>query len=381
MKRVNFRTQLKCQRQSILVVAILLMTSACGTLQVGVEGSASPAPAQSTAIALSTDNARLAAEATALAQPGTTETPVPATPPPTTNNPWSPPQTWERTSAPEAGITFDAPAGWQRLGVEWAWMAGQLEQGGPRLGLNWNDIAPGWEETAMLPIHAVMIAAATEPVDQGWGQSRTYTLKVTGPAPVGGSAAVQSVETHMIVRAGTRAYDLYASARSHSELTALMPALQHMVASVQLTTNGPATSAPGSQPSLGRLAYVRNGDIWIMDADHIEPRRLTTDGHHTEPQWSPSGQAIAFRKDGAVWVQRMDTGQTVRVDEDEEAGAVMAAWAPLGSAALFCKTGRTMDRYGRWRYGGILADHGCTAPDPSAGYAEQERSGYVALVY
>jgi Tol biopolymer transport system component len=54
------------------------------------------------------------------------------------------------------------------------------------------------------------------------------------------------------------------------------------------------TPAP---PSLGYLAYVQGGDIWIKTLPTGTPQRLTTDGHNTSPSWSPSGQWLAFRKE------------------------------------------------------------------------------------
>jgi Tol biopolymer transport system component len=54
--------------------------------------------------------------------------------------------------------------------------------------------------------------------------------------------------------------------------------------------------------SLGQLAYVQGGDIWIMDLLHESslPRRMTVDGRNREPRWSPSGKWLAFRKERSV---------------------------------------------------------------------------------
>ena len=62
-----------------------------------------------------------------------------------------------------------------------------------------------------------------------------------------------------------------------------------------------ATPAP-SLPDLGRLAYVKGGDIWIMNLidETALPLRLTADGHNFEPRWSPSGQWLAFSKERTV---------------------------------------------------------------------------------
>jgi hypothetical protein len=68
---------------SILLLAFtLLFPTACGTLEVGVERTATPDQAAATVAALATENARLSAQATMLAATPT-PTPLPATPTPT----------------------------------------------------------------------------------------------------------------------------------------------------------------------------------------------------------------------------------------------------------------------------------------------------------
>jgi len=67
----------------LLLVFTLLFPTACGTLEVGVERTATPdRAATATVAALATENARLSAQATALAATPTS-TPLPATPTPT----------------------------------------------------------------------------------------------------------------------------------------------------------------------------------------------------------------------------------------------------------------------------------------------------------
>jgi hypothetical protein len=66
-----------------LLVFTLLFPTACGTLEVGVERTATPdQAATATVAALATENARLSAQATMLASTPTS-TPFPATPTPT----------------------------------------------------------------------------------------------------------------------------------------------------------------------------------------------------------------------------------------------------------------------------------------------------------
>lgn len=71
----------------------------------------------------------------------------------------------------------------------------------------------------------------------------------------------------------------------------------------QLATQVAAQATPTpSLPNLGRLAYVKGGDIWIINLldESSAPLRLTADGHNFEPRWSPSGQWLAFSKERTI---------------------------------------------------------------------------------
>jgi len=46
------------------------------------------------------------------------------------------------------------------------------------------------------------------------------------------------------------------------------------------------TDVPGD---LGKLAYIRNGDLRVMTLPDGKPVRLTTEGQASYPRWSPSG--------------------------------------------------------------------------------------------
>jgi len=89
-----------------------------------------------------------------------------------------------------------------------------------------------------------------------------------------------------------------------------------------------------TMPSLGNLAYVKGGDIWVKALPDGEPQRLTTDARNGVPRWSPSGEWLAFRKGEyeQVWVMRADGG---------DARSLMAtpkgafAWSPLADRLAY----------------------------------------------
>jgi len=56
-----------------------------------------------------------------------------------------------------------------------------------------------------------------------------------------------------------------------------------------------AVRDPAFSPLGRRLAYVRGGAVWVMQADGTGQRRLTFQGvPEAEPAWSPRGDALAF---------------------------------------------------------------------------------------
>lgn len=81
--------------------------------------------------------------------------------------------------------------------------------------------------------------------------------------------------------------------------TATVAALATQVATLAVPTSTPT-------PSLGKLAYVQGGDIWVKALPDGEPQRLTTDGRNSKPRWSPSGDWLTFHKEDAVWIMRAD---------------------------------------------------------------------------
>ncbi|MGA9350022.1 MAG: hypothetical protein WBW48_14635 [Anaerolineae bacterium] len=93
----------------------------------------------------------------------------------------------------------------------------------------------------------------------------------------------------------------------------------------QVATLAVPTSTP--MPSLGKLAYVQGGDVWVKALPNGEPQRLTTDGRNSKLRWSPSGEWLAFRKgDYQVWLMSADGNEAHSLNEGAAVDAF--AWAP-----------------------------------------------------
>ena len=141
---------------------------------------------------------------------------------------------------------------------------------------------------------------------------------------------------------------------------------------------------PQISPDGTKIVYVRRfadpmtdrryANLWIINADGGEHRPLTTGNRSdTSPRWSPDGTRIAYLSDvdgkQQIYVRWMDSGQTARITNVEEAPDAIA-WSPdskeLSFSALVLGKGPH------------LAD--LPAPPPGAKWADPPNA-YNRLVY
>jgi hypothetical protein len=87
---------------------------------------------------------------------------------------------------------------------------------------------------------------------------------------------------------------------------------------------------PGAR---GRLAYVRDGDIWTYDLKAGLEQRLTKDGGARSPRLSPAGAWIAFERGGRLWVIRSDGSGLYAVPGGDQPQS--AHWSPRGSRLAY----------------------------------------------
>jgi acylaminoacyl-peptidase len=106
---------------------------------------------------------------------------------------------------------------------------------------------------------------------------------------------------------------------------------------------------PQISPDGKKIVYVRRfadpmtdkrySNLWVINADGTDQRPLSTGNHsYTSPRWSPDGTRVAFLSDvdgkQQIYVRWMDTGQTARVTNLEEAPDAIA-WSPDGRMISF----------------------------------------------
>ena len=84
-------------------------------------------------------------------------------------------------------------------------------------------------------------------------------------------------------------------------------------------------SFPGTN---GKIAFVRSGQVYVMQADGSAQTPL---GTGTWPRWSPDGQRILFQRNLDTWVMNADgSGQVQIVTTAKD-----ASWSPNGLAIVF----------------------------------------------
>ncbi len=98
----------------------------------------------------------------------------------------------------------------------------------------------------------------------------------------------------------------------------------------------PAMLSPGAEtrPHI-RLAFVRGGNIWVLDVASGAETRLTTDGHDTAPWWTVDGKSLFFTNQ-----EPGQTGRTFRWSPGAEPRAVTSGlWSPDGLSVAFVQAG------------------------------------------
>ena len=98
---------------------------------------------------------------------------------------------------------------------------------------------------------------------------------------------------------------------------------------------------PQISPDGAQVVYVRTsmdimkdrkrGEIWIVNADGSDHRRLATG---SSPRWSPDGTRLAYTADGQIHLRWMDTGETATLTQLLESPSGLR-WSPDGRRIAF----------------------------------------------
>jgi Tol biopolymer transport system component len=102
---------------------------------------------------------------------------------------------------------------------------------------------------------------------------------------------------------------------------------------------GPAWSHDGKKLAFYAFAQTqpsRNPEIWVMDADGGNPKKLTD--HAMDPTWSPDDKQLAFssHRDGIFQIYAMNAdGSNIRRLTKSKSEDSNPAWAPDGGAIAY----------------------------------------------
>jgi hypothetical protein len=101
-------------------------------------------------------------------------------------------------------------------------------------------------------------------------------------------------------------------------------------------------SANAAYPGVdGRIAFVRDGNIYTIQTTRAGRQQLTHGGHCSGPRWSPNGHEIAYLYRGNLWIMGADgTDKTQVTDAAPRYTDARPSWSPNGRYLAFVKTER-----------------------------------------
>src|SRR5690606_13752962 len=93
-----------------------------------------------------------------------------------------------------------------------------------------------------------------------------------------------------------------------------------------------------ASPDQGKLAFVRDGNLWVKTLPNGNERQLTTAGNERRPVWSPSGDWLLVRLEPDATVMRGDGSRRRAVPGCSEWSPVADELRCTGDAGLYIES-------------------------------------------
>jgi Tol biopolymer transport system component len=116
-------------------------------------------------------------------------------------------------------------------------------------------------------------------------------------------------------------------------------------ASKRGTTPAPDTVPSGSQRA-STIAFIREGNIWLMDPDGADQRQLSHSGKCAHPSWSPDGKSLVFESSGDVWRMELPNQRLQRLTTTGDCH--QPAWRPGTDEVWYLRFERVSEWQGYW---------------------------------
>ncbi len=85
------------------------------------------------------------------------------------------------------------------------------------------------------------------------------------------------------------------------------------------------------------IAFVREGNIWLMRTSGGNEQQLSHSGKCDHPSWGPGGQCLVFESDGNIW--RMALPRTDLTKLTSWGSCHQPAWRPGANEVWYCRLG------------------------------------------
>lgn len=96
-------------------------------------------------------------------------------------------------------------------------------------------------------------------------------------------------------------------------------------------------SSPKISPDERKIAFVKSGNLYVMNSDGTQAQHLADSVEGTNLTWSPNSEHVAFLRAGSLWSINLENGRIQQLVKDKVAGGIFrpVSWSPDGSKLAY----------------------------------------------